>query len=284
MGLRARLRRLIEVTGYTVHKIAPSIPDATDINSCAEDEACSSAVDAPDPYPTYNQDGLKSIHNHDFMDDPSFRRAYDRGCQAASDYNWHWRVHIGLWAGFTASKIPGDFVECGVNRGFLSSAIMEFLNWNSQNRVFYLLDTFEGLDLRYVSDDDLKHGALEKNEVAKNSGFYVSGADSVQDNFSEWDNVKIIQGSIPDTLEQVESREIAYVHLDMNCSPPEVAALEFFWDRMSPGAIILLDDYAYRTYEAQKYAMDEFARQKNVMIASLPTGQGLLQKPPEVVT
>ena len=26
----------------------------------------------------YDQDGLRSIHNHEFMDDPAFRKAYER--------------------------------------------------------------------------------------------------------------------------------------------------------------------------------------------------------------
>ena len=67
----------------------------------------------------------------------------------------------------------------------------------------------------------------------------------------------------------------------MNCSPPEVAAADYFWNKMSPGGLILLDDYAYRGYEPQKHAMDKFAQEKGVGIASLPTGQGLIQKPPE---
>ena len=133
--------------------------------------------------PTYDQDGLRSIHNHDFMYDANFRRAYDRGSQAASDYNWHWRVHIGLWAAQTAHFLKGDFVECGVNRGFLSSAIMSYLHWNNQEKTFYLLDTFEGLDPRYVSEDDLQHGAIDKNLDAINSGFYVTNIESVRKNF-----------------------------------------------------------------------------------------------------
>lgn len=79
----------------------------------------------------YNQDGLTTIHNHDFMDSPAFQAAYERGVTAAgTDYNWHWRVHTGLRAAATASKPSGDFVDCGVNRGFLSSAIMQFLDWD----------------------------------------------------------------------------------------------------------------------------------------------------------
>jgi hypothetical protein len=64
----------------------------------------------------------------------------------------------------------------------------------------------------------------------------------------------------------------------MNCSPPEVAAAHFFWDRLVPGAFVLLDDYAYHGYRSQKVAMDDFASEKRHNILSLPTGQGLLIK------
>src|SRR5260221_13370256 len=111
------------------------------------------------------------------MQDPSFCKAYARGCQAASDYRWHWRVHIGLWAAFTASRYPGDFVECGVNRGFLSSAIMEFLNWDSLQRTFYLLDTFEAIDLLKVSPEDCQSLAIAGYSHALVTWYYVQGAD-----------------------------------------------------------------------------------------------------------
>jgi hypothetical protein len=161
---------------------------------------------------------------------------------------------------------------------------MEFLAWDSLNLTFYLLDTFEGLDLRYISPEDRIQGAIQKNESALESGFYVRGVESVRANFSQWKNTRIIKGSIPETLNQVETRNVAYLHLDMNCSPPEVAAIEFFWDRLLPGAIVLFDDYAYQDYESQKHAMDAFAQAKGVMIASLPTGQGLLVKAAESVS
>jgi len=213
------------------------------------------------------------------MTNPSFVQAYNRGVQAAGDYHWHWRVHIGLWAAKNASFLSGDFVECGVNRGFMSSAIMEFLEWDKREKLFYLLDTFSGLDMRYVSKEDIDCGAVEKNAKALDSGFYVTTTDSVTKNFSQWSNIKIIPGSIPDTLPQVNSKEIAFLHLDINCSPPEIAALEYFWNSLVPGAMVLLDDYAYKGYESQKHAMDLFADKKGVLIASLPTGQGLLIKP-----
>jgi hypothetical protein len=225
----------------------------------------------------YNQDGLYSIHNHDFMREPRFVEAYNRGVAAAGeDYEWHWRVHVGLWAARTACRLPGDFVECGVNRGFLSSAIMADLDWDTRGRTFYLMDTFSGIEPRFLSDEERRRGASERNK----DGFYTHSVESVARNFAQWRNVKIIAGAIPDTLDVVDAGQIAYLHIDMNCAPPEVAALGHFWDRLVPGALVLLDDYAYKNFEPQKQAMDVFAAEKGVHILSLPTGQGLLLKPP----
>jgi len=235
---------------------------------------------------TYAQDGLISVHSHAFMQDPAFIKAYARGVKAiggADTYQWHWRIHIGLWAAKVASRLDGDFVECGVNRGFLSSAIMEYLDWNSLDRDFYLLDSFAGLDTRFVSDRERMAGTLRKNAEDLQSGFYVTGADSVRANFAQWPRARIVEGVIPETLGQVAARRVAYLHLDMNCAPPEVAALGHFWERLVAGAPVLLDDYAYLGYTAQKLAMDEFARARGVTVCSLPTGQGLIIKPPLTV-
>ncbi len=228
----------------------------------------------------YDQDGLSSIHNHEFMVDADFQRAYSRGVQAAGkDYMWHWRVHTGLWAARTAVHLPGDFVECGVNRGFMSSAIMTLLDWDRQGRMFYLLDTFSGVDDRYLSDEDRRTGVAERNSHDIASGFYTLNIASVRRNFAEWKNTNIVVGAIPQTLHAVDSERIAFVHLDLNCSLPEVEAMDFFWDRLAPGAIVLLDDYAYNGYRSQKVGMDEFALRRGVAVLSLPTGQGLLIKP-----
>lgn len=109
----------------------------------------------------YASDGLISFHNDAFLDDPAFQRAYQRGARALPDpdwYQWQWRVHVGLWAAENASKLDGDFVECGVSYGFLSSAIMEHLDWDRLGKTFYLLDTFAGIDPRFVTDTERQSG------------------------------------------------------------------------------------------------------------------------------
>ena len=243
------IRRLFELTGWTVSKLKPE---------------------------AYDQDKLYTFHNHDFMTDPAFVRAYQRGVLAADDdYHWHWRVHVGRWAASGAAKLAGDFVECGVNRGFLASAIMEHLQRDGLGKTFYLMDTFSGIDARFITAEERAGGILERNR----SEFYTTSLDTVQKNFAEWENVQIIAGAIPETLAAVTAERIAYLHLDMNCTPPEVAAFEHFWHRLVPGAFVLLNDCAYKGFEPQKIAMDGAARAVDVQIMSLPTGQGLMIKP-----
>lgn len=231
----------------------------------------------------YATDGLISAHRHSFLDDPAYQKAYLRGMDAiggADQYQWQWRVHVGLWAAAGASQLDGDFVECGVNHGFLSSAIMEYLDWDQLDKTFYLLDTFAGVDPRFVTDAERESGTVEKSQKYLNDGFYVSGVDSVRANFSQWRNQRIIVGSIPETLDQADTRSVAFLHIDMNCAPPEIAALRHFWPRLTPGAFVLLDDYAYRGYEEQHCAMNELAAELGVKICALPTGQGLIIRPP----
>jgi len=255
MRLARHLNKILSVVNLKVTRLAPSL------------------------YPVYDRDGLRSEHNHEFIDDPAFVAAYRRGVRAVGDtYRIEWRLHTALWAASCARKLEGDFVECGVNRGFMSSAIMHYLDWNSCDRTFYLCDTFQGLDPRFVSDEDKMGGALETNEKWLRNGFYTTNFDGVRKNFAKWRNVRFIVGSIPETLPQIDAKRVAYLHLDLNCSPPEVATLDYLWARLSPGAIVLLDDYAYRGYAAQKHAMDAFAAKIGVSVLSLPTGQGLIVK------
>ncbi len=110
-------------------------------------------------------------------------------------------------------------------------------------------------------------------------GFYTFDVDAVRKNFSQWRNCEIIVGAIPETLPRVRSDRIAFLPLDLNCSPPEVAAIEALWDHLAPGAFVLLDDYAYIGYRSQKLGMDAFARECDLAVLSLPTGQGLIIKP-----
>jgi len=228
----------------------------------------------------YIEDDLFTTHAHDFVHEPAFVKAYARGAKAAGpSYHFRWRVYMALWAARVASRLPGDFVECGTNKGFIASAVMEDLNWNTCGKKIYLLDTWQGLDASALSEEEKKAGFAEHSQKWIKEGVYETDFEAVKRNFSEWRNVSLVKGTIPATLAQVESNQIAFLHLDLNCSPPEVAALEHFWPKLVPGALVLHDDYG--GFELSKRGMDQLAERFGVKFATLPTGQGLLIKPPD---
>jgi hypothetical protein len=79
-------------------------------------------------------------------------------------------------------------------------------------------------------------------------------------------------------LPTLEIGDVAFLHIDLNCAYPERAALEYFWNHLSRGACILLDDYAYFRHDCQMHAIDASARVLGFEVLSLPTGQGLIIK------
>ncbi|GAA0366624.1 hypothetical protein GCM10009092_33720 [Bowmanella denitrificans] len=257
-------------------------------NICKDEEifefTINTSVDISKINSVYNQDNLKTVANHDFMHDALFQAAYARGLKALHhrnsskhiEYFVDWRAHTLIWAAKQALATKGDFVECGVNYGFFSSVLMEYLDWDIHDRKFYLCDTFSGLDENLLLDEERTSGAAESSDKAKLKGAYVSNVESVKENFSQWRNVAFIIGSVPDSLSQIKAGRVAFLHIDMNCAKPEVEALRYFWNLLSPGAIVLLDDYGFPGHEMQKREMDKLSTEYGFNILSLPTGQGLI--------
>lgn len=226
----------------------------------------------------YAQDGLVTIHRDAYRASPSFRAAYARGVQASGgvDPHFEWRVHVALWAAGLALRVPGDFIECGVNAGFMSSAIMHHLQWAQVDRRYYLVDTFAGPPLAQYDAAEIAAGRRRVAEDALRAGAYVVDVARIRRNFAEWPNAIVVQGAVPDVLPVIPSAQVAFLHLDMNSALPERAALEFFWDKLARGGIVLLDDYVYRGHEQQGAAIDAVARGKHADVLALPTGQGLI--------
>jgi hypothetical protein len=228
----------------------------------------------------YARDGIFTFNNTHFVRDAGFQAAYQRGVQAGQgvDPKMEWRVHVALWAAGCALGVPGDFVECGVNAGFVSSAIMQRYDWQRVDKLFFLVDTFRGPVLSQYSEDEVRQGQKQVAEDAIARGAYVADLDRIRANFAQWPNARIVQGVVPEVLEELTSERVAFLHLDMNCAHPERAAFEYFWEKVSPGGVVLLDDYSAYHYEATAKAIDDAAKLRGAEVLSLPTGQGLILK------
>ncbi len=227
---------------------------------------------------TYNADGLATQHNADFLNDPRFAVAYKSGMETIwtrrPGLDVAFRVYIACWAASHGLNLGGDFVECGVFTGIYSRAIVDYVNFGTLDRTFYLCDTFDGIPEDQLTEEERRIGLQTMN-----TKYRIGIFESVQKTFAPFPNVKLIKGPVPDTLEHVKAEKIAYLSIDMNAVYPEISAMEALWDRVVPGAIILLDDYGWARHREQKKAHDDFARKKKVEILTLPTGQGLIIKP-----
>jgi len=102
--------------------------------------------------------------------------------------------------------------------------------------------------------------------------------DEVRARFTHLPNVVVTQGRVPDSFAQAAPDQIAFMHLDLNNADAEIGALEVLFDRMVPGAIMVLDDYGWLGYRAQKLAEDPWLEKRGYRVLELPTGQGLLVK------
>ncbi len=242
------------------------------------------ATDAPAVKPsgprfTYGADGLYTVHSAEFLNDPSFKESYRLGAESGhricppEDLHIEWRVYVCCWAARHACKLEGDFVECGVSTGIVSRAVANYVDFGSLPRRFWLVDTFEGIPIDQANDQERKLAA------SKNSRHYFNCFDEVRAHFSKYTNIEVVRGRVPEILPQVHASQVSYLHIDMNIAEPEIAAMEHFWSRLTPGAIVVLDDYGSLAHSEQRVAHDRFAQAKGVSILSLPTGQGLLIKP-----
>ncbi len=215
-----------------------------------------------------------------FLEDKAFIAAWDETARlvyAATGTKLpdiRWRAHLALWAARQGLHKEGDFVELGVHTGILSGVICRALDWHTQNRTFWLFDTWAGIPTDNLPAAE-QHVADSYNTDYHRRDLF----DSISAAFRPFDNCRLVRGFLPDTLGTVTIDKIAYLSIDLNNATYEKACIEVLWPRLVPGAIVVLDDYNFTKCRIQQEMWDDFARDKGLMIASLPTGQGLLIKP-----
>lgn len=220
-----------------------------------------------------------------FLLDPAFRSAFERirGAHKYDQYNSSvtiaWRLHSLVWAARAALALPeGDFVECGVFQGDMAWMVGEVTNFAATGRKFHLYDSFEGFDPSQTTDEDFPElpGFLDfANAIYGAEGLW----EGVQARFGDLDYFHLHKGYLPGTLERDGYPErIAYLHIDLNVAPVEIACLNLLFDRVVPGGMVVFDDYGWKVFHRQKDAEDAFFAARGYHVLELPTGQGLVVK------
>ncbi|MBM3555973.1 MAG: methyltransferase [Alphaproteobacteria bacterium] len=210
-----------------------------------------------------------------FRDDTRFASAFAMPDEPEGNKALVWKSHVLAWAAERALQLDGDFVECGVFRGFSALFICRYLDFARIDRRFYLYDSFAGLSPTHsdASERCRIEGSYER--AAVEDGYDLA---TVSARFAAYPNVKIVPGFVPETFAQALPERVAYLHIDLNATAAEIAALEVLFPRLAPGGVVVLDDYAYSLYPDMAKAEAEFFARHGLPVLELPTGQGLVLK------
>ena len=172
------------------------------------------------------------------------------------------------------NTIDGDVVECGCWRGLSSYQIATNLEKHHFSGTFYIFDSFEGLSK--FDEDDIPLSGLKDEELRKKE--FACDMNIVQSNLNEFNFIEYKKGWIPTRFKEVEEKRFSFVHIDVDMYQPILDSLNFFYDRMLPGGIIVLDDYGFTYFPGAKKATDEFIRDKKDFFLALPSGQAFIVK------
>jgi len=221
----------------------------------------------------YNTDNLATVNKHDFIDEENFKAslhlAEKRWGDPGKVRNISWRLHTLIWAsGYALKNFDNSndmiFLECGTGKGYMAAGICNYYKFNNKFPEFYLVDTFKP----YLESP---------NGVTNPADFAYSNDDvEVRKYFNKYANVKIITGVIPDALQILPEKKIAFLHLDLNNAQAESETLKLLKNSFIKGSIIVFDDYGGYGGNEQAKVHEEFAKIVERPLLVLPTGQGLI--------
>ena len=140
---------------------------------------------------------------------------------------------------------------------------------------YFLIDSFEGLS--EILDQDK---VINKNEHQHQKGDLKANYENVKKTFSDFSNVKILKGWIPDVFNSLNDNiKISFLHIDVDLYQPSLDCLNNLYDKVVNGGIIITDDYKSSLFPGNKKAWEEFFLKKGINTwVSLPSGQAIFIK------
>lgn len=211
-------------------------------------------------YPEYKF----SEFGRSFLDDRDLLSIYEK---FHGQTNWHsldrkFFLRELLWL---VDGVEGDTAECGVFQGASSALICR--HPLEKPRRHHLFDSFEGLSQPHEIDGT----HWRSNDLS-------CPEEQVKANLSDYDSVVFHKGWIPSRFPDVDDASFSFVHIDVDLYEPTLDSLHFFYSRLSPGGIILCDDYGFQTCPGARKAMDDFFKDKPESIIQSPSGQAFVIK------
>jgi O-methyltransferase len=164
--------------------------------------------------------------------------------------------------------VPGAVVECGVWKGgSMMAAALTLMRLGATDRDLYLFDTFQGMPppteedvfSAYDGYNPMRHWRRRRREGGTSSWHHVPSDEvrsAVLSTGYPADRVHLIEGRVEETLPDAAPAEIALLRLDTDWYESTKHELEHLYPRLSPGGVLILDDYGH--YEGARRAVDEY--------------------------
>jgi len=184
------------------------------------------------------------------------------------------------------NNVPGDFVECGVWRGgSMQAAALTLAESGDTTRHLHLFDTYEGMSQPSEKDrtnDGTPASHLLEVKVKDSHLWAVASLEDVQEGMAEIDYpqelIHFHQGMVEETVPRDAPGTIAMLRLDTDWYESTRHELEHLYDRLSPGGILIIDDYGH--WEGARLATQEFMQERGSELLLLPLGTGRIAVKP----
>jgi hypothetical protein len=175
-----------------------------------------------------------------------------------------------------SQDIPGHVVELGVHFGesFLHFAkFVEMFNMGERETRVIGFDTFAGFPSISAMDKSKKNQEETGRLKVTKGGFY-SGEGAYRrlqklikifedDHFvPQKSRLELVKGdvlkTIPKFVKDNPGLRISLLHLDLDLYEPTLCALKYLYPLVSPGGVVILDEYGQEKFPGESQAFDEY--------------------------
>jgi hypothetical protein len=209
-------------------------------------------------------DCLLSEYGRRWIEDKEFIKSMEsfdgRGNLRALDRKWMLRELLKL-----TRTLEGDTAECGTWKGGSSWLICKGVSGSAKRH--HAFDSFLGLSRPEPRDGShFKAGELAVAEA------------EFRARLADFPNLRVYPGWIPSRFAEIAHLKFSFVHVDVDLYQPTHDSVEFFYPRLVPGGMLLLDDYGFAICPGAREAVDAYFVGKPEPVLEIPTGQGLVFK------
>ena len=185
-----------------------------------------------------------------------------------------WRHYIVYWSALYAANSNKhervNVVECGVCDGIAIFYALSAIGKAGVIPHAFLYDTWEGIKMERLVNEEKSwkddYSYLQVNNTKRNLEGFM-------------DNITFIKGYIPDTFNRKdEPEQISWLHIDLNSSKPTIESLEYYFDRLLTGGVVLFDDYGSSSFITTRKLVNDWFKDKKGLLLPMPTGQAIFFK------